>query len=119
MEIIIALIAIVVLGAIWFANRKTGFDANQDGKVDAADIKVAVEKTVDAVKETADANKDGKIDAADVKVVTEKVESVTEQAVEEVKTVAIKTAAKAKSTAINAKETVKKAANRGRKPKSK
>lgn len=112
MEIIIALIAVVVLGAIWFANRKTGFDANQDGKVDAADIKVAVEKTVDAVKETADANKDGKVDAADVKVVAETV-------VAEVKETATKAKEVAKKTTAKAKETVKKAANRGRKPKSK
>ena len=101
MEIIIALIAIAVIGALWYANRKTGFDANQDGKVDAADIKSAVDNTVAVVKETADVNKDGKVDAADVK------ETAT------------KAKAGAKKATTKAKEAVKKAAGRGRKPKSK
>ena len=48
MEIIIALVAIVVIGAIWYSNRNTGVDVNQDGKVDLADAKAAVEKTVEA-----------------------------------------------------------------------
>ena len=43
MEIIIALVAIVVIGAIWYSNRSTGADVNQDGKVYIADAKAAVE----------------------------------------------------------------------------
>jgi hypothetical protein len=105
MEIIIALAAIVVIGAIWYSNRSTGADVNQDGKVDLADAKAAVEKTVETVTQVADANKDGKVDLADVKVV------------------ATKAKAAVKKTATKAKAAVKKAApkaasTRGRKPKT-
>jgi hypothetical protein len=104
MEIIIALAAIVVIGAIWYSTRSTGADVNQDGKVDLADAKAAVEKTVEAVTQVADANKDGKVDVADVKVV------------------ATKAKAAVKKTATTAKAAVKKAApkaaaKRGPKPK--
>jgi hypothetical protein len=104
MEIIIALIAIVVIGAIWYSNRGTGADVNQDGKVDLADAKAAVEKTVEVAVTVADANQDGKVDAADVKVV------------------ATKAKAAVKKTATKAKAAVKKAApktasKRGPKPK--
>lgn len=54
MEIIIAII--VVLGfVIWFYNRKSGPDVNNDGKVDIEDAKAAVQKAATAVK--ADAKK--------------------------------------------------------------
>jgi hypothetical protein len=36
MEIIIAIIVVVAGAAIWYSNRKTGVDVNQDGKVDFA-----------------------------------------------------------------------------------
>jgi cytoskeletal protein RodZ len=104
MEIIIALVAIVVIGAIWYSNRSTGADVNQDGKVDLADAKAAVEKTVEAVTQVADANKDGKVDAADVKVVATKA-----------KTAVKKTATKAKAAVKKAAP--KAAAKRGPKPK--
>ena len=108
MEIIIALVAIVVIGAIWYSNRSTGADVNQDGKVDLADAKAAVEKTVETVTQVADANKDGKVDVADVKVVATKAKAAVK-----------KTATK---TATTAKAAVKKAApkaavKRGPKPK--
>jgi hypothetical protein len=104
MEIIIALVAIVVIGAIWYTNRGTGADVNQDGKVDLADVKAAVENTVEAVVAVADTNNDGKVDVADVKVA------------------ATKAKAAAKKTATKAKAAVKKAApkaaaKRGPKPK--
>jgi hypothetical protein len=86
MEIIIALIAIVVLGAIWYANRDTGFDANKDGKVDLKDAGAMLEKTVEEVKVAADANKDGKVDAADVKVVAEKAKTQVKKAAVKAKT---------------------------------
>ena len=94
-EIIVVLIAVIVLGAVWYANRGTGFDANKDGKVDLKDAGVALEQTakvvVAEVEKAADLNKDGKVDSADLKV-----------AVEEVK----KTATKAKA-AVKAKTTRK------------
>jgi hypothetical protein len=104
MEIIIALVAIAVIGAIWYSNRGTGADVNQDGKVDLADAKAAVEKTVEAVVAVADANNDGKVDVADVKATTTKAKAAV------------------KKTATKAKAAVKKAApktasKRGPKPK--
>jgi preprotein translocase subunit SecF len=104
MEIIIALVAIVVIGAIWYTNRSTGADVNGDGKVDLADAKAAVENTVEAVTQVADANKDGKVDVADVKVVATKA-----------KTAAKKTATKAKAAVKKAAP--KTASKRGPKPK--
>lgn len=101
MEILIAAVVIVALGAIWYTNRKTGFDVNQDGKVDSTDAKAAVQNVVETVKATADVNDDGKVDSADVKVVKEKAKASTKKA------------------ATKAKETVKKATTRGRKPKTK
>ena len=102
MEIILLLIAVVVIGAIWYFNRGTkNFDVNNDGKVTAADATAAVQNAVEGVKAAADVNHDGKVDVADVKVVKEKAKATT------------------KKVATKAKETVKKAATRGRKPKSK
>ncbi len=102
MEIVLLAIAVVVIGAFIYYNRSSkSFDVNNDGKVDSADVKAAVQNVVEGVKITADANKDGKVDAADVKVVTEKAKAV------------------AKKTTAKAKETVKKASSRGRKPKAK
>ena len=104
MEIIIALVAVVVIGAIWYTNRSTGADVNGDGKVDLADAKAAVEKTVEAVVTVADANKDGKVDVADVKVAATKA-----------KTAVKKTATKAKAAVKKAAP--KTASKRGPKPK--
>ena len=102
MEIILIAIVAVVLGVFIYYNRNSkGFDVNQDGKVDSADIKAATQNVVEGVKNTADANNDGKVDSADVAVVKEKAKAV------------------AKKTTAKAKETVKKAATRGRKPKAK
>jgi hypothetical protein len=101
MEIVLLAITAVVIGAFIYYNRSSkGFDVNNDGKVDAADAKAAVQNVVEGVKATADVNKDGKVDAADVAVVKEKAK------------------AGAKLAATKAKETVKKAATRGRRPKA-
>jgi preprotein translocase subunit SecF len=108
MEIIIALVAIVVIGTVWYTNRKTGADVNGDGKVDLADVKAAVEQTVETVAIVADANKDGKVDAADVKVVATKAKTA-------VKKTATKTATKAKAAVKKAAP--KAASKRGPKPK--
>ncbi len=99
MEIVLLLVAVVIGVAIYYNRKSKNFDVNNDGKVDTADIKAAVNNIVCGAKETADVNKDGKVDAADAKVVVEKAKTV------------------AKKTTAKAKETVKKAA--GRKPKSK
>lgn len=102
MEIIIALIAVVVIGALFYFNRSSkGLDVNNDGKVDLADVKAAVENTVAGVTAAADVNNDGKVDAADAKVVVEKAK------------------AGAKKAATKAKTAAKKATGtRGRKPKA-
>lgn len=102
MEILLALIAVVVIGSLIYFNRSSkGLDVNNDGKVDLADAKAAVGNAVAGVKSTADVNKDGKIDAADVKEVAKKATTG------------------AKRAATKAKETVKKTTTRGRKPKAK
>jgi hypothetical protein len=99
MEIIIAIV-VVAIGAIWYFNRDKGLDVNSDGKVDAQDVKVAVENTVVAVKE-----------------------EVKEQ-VAETKAAVKKTVTKAKATVKKAatKATAPKKAStgarRGRKPKT-
>ncbi len=101
MEIVLIAVVAVALGAFIYYNRSAkGLDVNNDGKVDASDAKAAVQNVVEGVKATADVNKDGKVDAADVAVVAEKAKTV------------------AKKTTAKAKETVKKAATRGRKPKA-
>lgn len=102
MEILLAIVAVVVIGSLIYFNRSSkSLDINNDGKVDAEDVKAAVQNTVEGVKATADVNKDGKVDATDVKAVANKA----------------KTGAKKATT--KAKETVKKAASRGRRPKAK
>ena len=100
MEIVLLAIAVVVIGFFIYYNRTSkGLDVNNDGKVNSADVKAAVQNVVCGVQATADVNKDGKVDAADVKVVKEKAK------------------AGAKKAAAKAKTTVKKAA--GRKPRAK
>ena len=103
MEIVLIAVVAVAIGAFIYYNRSSkSLDVNNDGKVDAADAKAAVQNVVEGVKATADANKDGKVDAADVKVVAEKAKTG------------------AKKAAVKAKEAVaKKTSGRGRKPKSK
>lgn len=86
MEIIVILIAVVVLGAIWYANRNTGFDANNDGKVDLKDAAAAVKNTVAVAKTVADTNKDGKVDAKDAKAVASKATAAVKKAAVRAKT---------------------------------
>lgn len=100
MEIVLIAVVAVAIGAFIYYNRSSkGLDVNNDGKVDSADVKAAVQNVVSGVQETADANKDGKVDSADVAVVKEKVKTGAKKAV------------------VKAKETVAKKA--GRQPKSK
>jgi hypothetical protein len=107
MEIVLALIAVVAVGAIIYANREArSLDVNKDGKVDLDDAKAAITNTLATVKETADVNKDGRVDVADVKAA--------------VKKTVVKTQNVAKKTVSKAKEAVKKSSSgRGRKPRSK
>ena len=110
MEIIIALVVVVVVGALIYFNRTAkSLDINQDGKVDLADAKAAVQNTVDGVKATADVNKDGVVDAKDAAV-------VAKSAAEEVK----KTARRGRKAVSNVAAKVETAAKkpRGRKPKA-
>jgi len=90
MEIIIALLVFAGLGAVWYYNRNTGFDKNNDGKVDFSDVKPVVENTVQAVaadvKKAADVNKDGKVDVADAKVVAKKAATGAKKAAGKAKT---------------------------------
>jgi hypothetical protein len=91
MEIIIALVAIVAVVALVYFNRSAkNLDINNDGKVDLADVKAAVDNTVSAVKEAADVNKDGKIDAEDAKVLVAKAKTAVKKAAVKAKTAAKK-----------------------------
>jgi hypothetical protein len=102
MEILLAIAVAAVIAALVYFNRSArSLDVNNDGRVDADDVKAAVQNAVEGVKATADVNKDGKVDAADVKVV------------------ATKAKAGAKKAVSKAKDTAKKASTRGRKPKAK
>jgi len=101
MEIIIALVAAVVIGVLIYFNRSAkSLDINNDGKIDLADAKAAVDNTVAGVTAAADVNKDGVVDAADAKVVVEKATAEVKKATEKANTAA------------------KKATTRGRKPKA-
>jgi hypothetical protein len=76
MEILIALIVIVAVGAIIYTNREAkSLDVNDDGKVDVQDAKAAIKKTVDAVRNAGDVNKDGKVNVKDVKVAAKQVKA--------------------------------------------
>ncbi len=53
MELVIALVVVVAVGALIYFNRSAkDLDINQDGKVDAADAVKAVENATVGVKET-------------------------------------------------------------------
>ena len=53
MEILIVLVIIVAAMAVYVNRRSKIFDLNNDGKVDQADAKVAVEQVKTTVKKTA------------------------------------------------------------------
>jgi Ca2+-binding EF-hand superfamily protein len=101
MEIIIALVLLIVVGALVYYNRHSrNFDVNQDGKVNVQDLSQAVTNVADGVKESADVNNDGKIDSNDADAVVKVV------------------AAEAKKTATKARSAIKKTTTRSRKPKA-
>ena len=72
MEILIVLAALVAIGAIWYFNRGQKLDANNDGKVNLADVGTFIDNTAKGVARAADTNKDGKVDAKDAKAVVKK-----------------------------------------------
>jgi len=87
------LLALVAVGAfIWYVNRDEKLDSNDDGKVDVAEAKVAVEKAVAEAKSLADVNKDGKVDVADVKAAGKKVKAGAKKAAAKVKKPKLKVA---------------------------
>lgn len=112
MEIALALIALVAIGAIIYVNREArSLDINNDGKVDLEDAKAAVTNTLSAAKDVADVNKDGKVDAADAKQAAAKVKDTAKKAV-------AKKRQFVKKAVNTAKDTAKKT-TAGRKPRSK
>ena len=96
MELVLVLVVAVVVGALIFFNRSArSLDINQDGRMDLADAKAAVDNTVSGITDTLDVNKDGKVDAEDVKVAAKAVRSTAKGA-----------AGAAKATVTRAKKTV-------------
>jgi hypothetical protein len=95
MEIIIALVAVIVVGALVYFNRSAkSLDINNDGKVDLADAKAAVDNTVTGVANAVDVNRDGKVDAADAKVIVEKAKTEVKKAVTKARSAAKKSTAR-------------------------
>jgi hypothetical protein len=95
MEIIIALVTIVVVAALVYFNKSAkSLDINNDGKVDLADAKAAVDNTVTGVANVVDVNRDGKVDAADAKVIVEKAKTEVKKAVTKARSAAKKTTAR-------------------------
>lgn len=87
------LLGLVAVGAfIWWVNRDEKIDANDDGNVDVAEAKAAVEKAVAEAKKLADVNKDGKVDVADVKAAGKKVKAGAKKAAAKVKKPKLKVA---------------------------
>jgi hypothetical protein len=102
MEIVLIVIALVVIGAlIYFNSGSKTLDVNKDGKVDAADVKAAVETLTEVVapkveKVVEKAKRTAKTATTKAKATVKKVEKAT-------KTVAKK--APAKTTTRAKKET--------------
>lgn len=87
------LLGLVAVGAfIWWVNRDEKIDANDDGNVDVAEAKAAVEKAVAEAKNLADVNKDGKVNVADVKAAGKKVKAGAKKAAAKVKKPKLKVA---------------------------
>jgi len=75
------LLALVAIGAfIWWVNRDSKLDSNDDGKVDVLEAKVAVVKAVAEAKNLADVNKDGKVNVADAVEAGKKVKAGAKKA---------------------------------------
>ena len=75
------LLGLVAVGAfIWWVNRDTKLDSNDDGKVDTTEAKAALDTAILAAAKALDANKDGKVDVADVKEVGKKVKAGAKKA---------------------------------------
>lgn len=73
MELLLGVLFFGAIFALWFFNRKSGFDANKDGKVNVNDVKPLVQNTVTEAVKAVDVNKDGKVNAKDAKEVAKKV----------------------------------------------
>jgi tetrahydromethanopterin S-methyltransferase subunit C len=82
------------LGLLWYFNRKSGLDVNQDGKVNVTDAKAAVANTVAGVEAAVDLNKDGKVNLVDAAIAVTEVKTVAKKAVTKTKAAVKKVAAK-------------------------
>lgn len=87
----IGIIFVVVgLGLVWYFNRNSGLDVNQDGKVNVTDAKAAVTNTVAGVEAAVDLNKDGKVNISDAAVAVTEVKAAVKKVATKAKTVAAK-----------------------------
>ena len=100
--VIVGIVVLALVGVMYrYWPKGKGLDVNEDGKVDSADAKAAVEVVAAKVVE-------------EVKAVEAKVEEVV---VAEVKKVATKAKAKAKAVEAKAEEVVVAAVKKGGRPK--
>jgi hypothetical protein len=93
------LLALVAVGAfIWWVNRDTKLDKNDDGVVDMSEIGLATQKAKEVAKAAADLNKDGKVDVADIKEAGKKVKAGAKKAAGKAKAAAKKPKLKVRHT---------------------
>ena len=86
MSWLLLVLGLAVGAFIWYVMRDEKIDSNNDGKVDVAEAKVAVEKAVAEAKSVADVNKDGKVDVADAVEAGKKVKAGAKKAATKAKT---------------------------------
>lgn len=86
MEIIVGLIVIGIVVILFISHAfPSSLDANSDGKVDLEDAEKLAKDVLNKTKTAADLNNDGVVNAEDVKVAATKVKAAADKGVKKVK----------------------------------